>query len=174
MAISFCRTIILYTIVMCAVRLMGKKQAGELEPMELAVTFMISDLASIPMQDMGIPLLAGVIPILTILIIEIFFSMFSMKNKTFRRFLSGKPSVLIYDGKIMLNEMRKNRFNRDDLMEQLRLGGTTNINEVRYAILETNGQLSVILKKDNQPATVKDLQNTPPQKSSNKKSKSKK
>lgn len=168
MAISFLRTIILYTIVMFSVRLMGKKQAGELEPMELVVTIMISELASIPMQDTGIPLASGVVPILTILIIEIFLSMIAMKNKPFRRLLSGKPSVLIYNGQIMLNEMRKNRFNRDDLLEQLRLEGTTHISEVRYAILETNGQLSVILKKDSQPAKIKDLENKPKQNNKNK------
>ena len=168
MAISFLRTILLYTIAMFAVRLMGKKQAGELEPMELVITFMISELAAIPMQDTSIPLAAGVVPILTILTIEIFLSMIAMKNKPFRRFLSGKPSVLVYDGKIMLNEMRRNRFNRDDLLEQLRMEGTTHISDVRYAILETNGQLSVILKKDSQPAKIKDLENMPKQSNKNK------
>jgi len=150
MAISFLRAIILYTIVMAVVRLMGKKQAGEMEPAELVATIMISELASIPMQDTSIPLMSGVMPICTILIIEILLSYIAMKNKKIRRFLSGNPSVLVYDGKIMLGEMRKNRFNRDDLMEQLRLAGSADIANVRYAILETNGQLSVILSKDAQ------------------------
>lgn len=159
MAISFLRTIILYLIVITVVRLMGKRQVGELEPTELVVTIMISELASIPMQETGIPLSAGLIPIVTIFMLEVLFSYIQMKNKKIRRFVSGKPSVLVHEGKIILDEMRRIRFNRDDLMEELRLAGCANIGDVQYAILETNGQLSVILKKDKQPITQKDLNN---------------
>lgn len=159
MAISFLRTIILYLVVIMVVRLMGKRQVGELEPTELVVTIMISELASIPMQETGIPISAGLIPILTIFILEVMFSFVEMKNKKIRRFISGKPSVLVHEGKLILEEMKRIRFNRDDLMEELRLSGCANIGDVQYAILETNGQLSVILKKDNQPITQKDLNN---------------
>lgn len=157
MAISFLRTVLLYVIVTIVIRMMGKRQVGELEPTELVVTIMISELASIPMQEPGIPLASGLIPILTLFVLEVLFSFLALKNKKIRRFVSGKPSVLVHEGKIDIQEMRNIRFNRDDLMEQLRLSGCANIADVQYAILETNGQLSVLLKKDNNPLKVKDI-----------------
>jgi uncharacterized membrane protein YcaP (DUF421 family) len=146
---------------------MGKRQVGELEPTELVVTIMISDLASIPMQEAGIPLASGLVPILTLFVMEVLFSFVAMKNKKIRRFMSGKPSVLVRDGRIDVEEMRKIRCNRDDLMAQLRLSGCANVADVRYAILETNGQLSVLLKKEKTPLTLRDadkMRGNPPAK----------
>ncbi|OQB14561.1 MAG: hypothetical protein BWY15_01072 [Firmicutes bacterium ADurb.Bin193] len=157
MTISFLRTIGLYLFIVAVVRIMGKRQVGELEPAELVVTIMISELASIPMQEPGVPLISGAVPILTLVILEVFFSYIEMKSKKLRRIMSGKPSILVHEGKILFNEMKKIRFNRDDLMEELRLAGCANIGDVQYAILETNGQMSVILKKDKSPATIKDI-----------------
>ena len=157
MAVSFVRTVILYILVIIAIRMMGKRQVGELEPTELVVTIMISELASIPMQETGVPLISGIIPILTILVLEVGFSFIELKNKKLRRILKGKPSVLIYEGKIVNDEMKKIRFNRDDLMEELRQAGYANIGDVRYGILETNGRLSVIPQKNKEPLVQKDI-----------------
>lgn len=157
MAVSFVRTIILYILVAVMVRLMGKRQVGELEPTELVVTIMISELAAIPMQEKGIPLTFGIIPITTIFILEVIVSFVEMKNKKVRRVLKGKPSILVHNGKVVLDEMKKIRFNRDDLMEELRQAGIAHIGDVQYGILETNGRLSVIPKKDSQPVTREDL-----------------
>ena len=157
MAVSFVRTVILYILVIIAIRMMGKRQVGELEPTELVVTIMISELASIPMQETGVPLISGIIPILTILVLEVGFSFIELKNKKLRRILKGKPSVLIYEGKIVIDEMKKIRFNRDDLMEELRQAGYANIGDVRYGIIETNGRLSVIPQKNKEPLVQKDI-----------------
>jgi len=156
MAITFLRTIILYVLVVVGLRVMGKRQIGELQPSELVIAIMLAELASIPMQATGIPLLSGIIPILTLITLEILLSFISLKSKKFRELVSGKPSILVHDGAINKQEMQKLRFNNDDLMEELRLGGCPNVQDIQYAILETNGQLSIMLKKDNQPLTLKD------------------
>ncbi|MCK9478117.1 MAG: DUF421 domain-containing protein [Firmicutes bacterium] len=157
MAISFVRTIILYLLVIIVVRIMGKRQVGELEPIELVVTIMISELAAIPMQETGIPLTTGIVPIFTLLVLEVLLSFTEMKNKKIRRFIKGVPSILIYEGNMLIEEMKSIRFNRDDLMEELRLSGYANIADVQYGILETNGRLSVIPKKENKPLVQKDI-----------------
>lgn len=159
MAISFIRTIILYILVVIGLRTMGKRQIGEMQPSELVVAIMISDLAAIPMQETGIPLFSGIIPIFTLIIMEILLSQFSLKNKKFRRMLTGKPNVIIHNGKILKEEMKKIRFNMDDLNEQLRIQGYTGIKDINFAILETNGQLSIIPKPKNKQATVEDVEN---------------
>lgn len=125
---------------------MGKRQIGEMQPSELVVAIMISDLATIPMQETGIPLFSGIIPIFTLIVMEILLSHFSLKSKKFRRILTGKPSVIIHNGKLLKEEMKKIRFNTDDLNEQLRIQGYTGIKDIHFAILETNGQLSIIPK----------------------------
>ncbi len=157
MAISFLRTVILYFAVMVVIRLMGKRQVSQLTPAELVVTIMMSELASIPMQETGVPLFAGLLPISTIFVLEIAFSLIGLKSKSARRFLGGKPSVLIHNGNILLDEMARIRFDRDDLMEELRLAGYANIKDIQYAILETNGQLSVFPNKAEKPLTQKDI-----------------
>lgn len=156
MAISFLRTIVLYFIVIVGLRIMGKRQIGELQPSELVVTIMLADLASIPMQSTGIPLVSGIIPIFTLITLEVLVSYISLKSKKFSEIVSGKPSVLISNGVINKEEMKKSRFNNEDLLEDLRLGGCPNVQDIQYAILETNGQLSIMLKKDNQPLTLKE------------------
>jgi len=138
-------------------RLMGKRQLGELEPSEFAVTVMISELASIPLQDIDIPLLHGILPILVIVSLEFIMSYLSLRSLRFRALTCGKPSILIADGKIDQHEMSKTRLSLDELMSALRVNGTTDISSVRYAILEPGGQLSVIPYERSSPATPSQL-----------------
>lgn len=161
MVIALIRTLILYLLLIAGIRLMGKKQIGELEPSELVFALLISDLAAVPMQDFGIPLLAGVIPILTLFCLTMILSMLTMKSLRFRTFLCGRPSVIVADGKLRQQEMRRNRFTLDELMEELRMQGITDLTTVKYAILETNGRLSVLLRATEQPAARKDLDLSP-------------
>lgn len=159
MAISFLRTVILYLLVVMGLRIMGKRQIGEMQPSELVVAIMISDLATIPMQETGIPIFSGIIPIFTLIVMEILLSQLSLKNKGFRRLMTGKPNVIIHNGKILEEEMKKIRFNMDDLNEQLRIQGYSGIKDINFAILETNGQLSIIPKAKKNQATVEDVEN---------------
>ena len=157
MLISFLRTIITYAFVVLAVRIMGKRQVGQLEPTELVVTLMISDLATIPLSHVSIPLLHGVIPIVTLIIAEATLSFVDLKSRRFRKILSGIPVVVIKDGKISEIELSKLRFNMDDLLEMLRMQGTTDIKDIKYAILETSGNLSVIPKTTENDTTYNGL-----------------
>lgn len=161
MSTAFLRTVILYLMIMLGLRLTGKRQIGQLEPAELALTMMISDLATVPMQDFGIPLLAGVIPILTLLALSTLFSYCSLKSLRFRAFVCGTPAILIEDGRICQDVLRKNRFTLDELMEELRGQGISNLSSVKYAILENSGQLSVLLYPANAPVTPRDMGITP-------------
>lgn len=158
MALSFVRTAILYLLVVTGLRIMGKRQIGEMQPSELVVAIMISDLAVIPMQDVGISLFSGIIPMFTLIVVEILLSQLSLKSKRFRRLLTGKPSVIIHNGNVLKDEMRRIRFNMDDLNEQLRIQGYTKTSDINFAILETNGQLSIIPKAKKQTATVEDIE----------------
>lgn len=144
MTISFVRTIILYFITIIALRIMGKRQVGELSPSEFVVTILISELAAIPMQDTAIPLIAGIVPILTLLAIEIIMSTLTLKSNLFRRLIIGQNSILINNGVINQKEMRRIRLTLDELLEELRLKDYPEIEKVRYAILETSGKLTVI------------------------------
>lgn len=157
MFIVLIRTIILYLLVILSMRLMGKKQIGELEPFELAITIMISELASLPMQDSRIPLLHGIVPILTLLILQNLFSLIQLKSEKIRSLINGEPSILIEKGKIDFQELKNQRFNINDLMEELRLQGYYDLENIEYAILETSGQLSIIPKTVESPVTKKDL-----------------
>lgn len=141
---AFIRTIILYFLIMTGLRLMGKRQIGELEPGELVLTMMISDLATVPMQDFGIPLLAGIIPILTLLALSMLLSQLSLINLRFRALVCGTPSVLIRKGVLQQTVMRKNRYTLDELLEELRGQGYSSVSEVKYAVLENSGHLSVL------------------------------
>lgn len=144
MIIAFIRTVILYFVLTVGLRLMGKRQIGELEPTELVITLLISDLASVPMQDLGIPLLNGLIPIAVLLSLSMLASFFNLKSIRFRNLVCGEPAVLIQNGKLCQKTMSKNRFTLDELLEQLRSQGIFDITAVKYAILETDGQLSVL------------------------------
>ena len=144
MVIAFTRTIVLYLTLILGVRLMGKRQVGELEPSELVLSLLIADLAAVPMQDFGIPLLSGVIPILTVLAVTMLLSVLTMKSIRLRALLCGRPGIVVRDGKPVQREMRRARFTVDELMEELRMKGYTDLSKVKYAVLETNGQLSVL------------------------------
>lgn len=158
MLVTFFRTLILYTIVVIVMRIMGKRQIGQLQPFELAIAIMISELAAVPMQNTSIPLINGIIPILTLLIAQISLSLISLKSIRARGIICGKPSILVENGKIKEEEFRREMFTLNDLLEQLRIKNIPNIADVEFAILETNGQLSVIPKSQNRPVTPKDLQ----------------
>jgi uncharacterized membrane protein YcaP (DUF421 family) len=151
------RAAILYLLVVLIVRIMGKHQIGQLQPYELVITIMISELAAVPMQDTDIPLINGIIPILTLLFIQISLSLLSLKSDTFRRIICGGPSILIENGSINERELTRIRYNINDLLEQLRLKDLHNIADVEYAILETSGKLSVIPKSQKRPVTPEDL-----------------
>ena len=157
MMTAFARTVILYFLIMTGLRLMGKRQIGELEPGELVLTMMISDLATVPMQDFGIPLLAGVIPILTLLALSMLLSQLSLSSIRFRALACGTPSVLIREGVLQQEAMRKNRYNLDELLEELRGQGFTGVEEVKYAVLENSGHLSVLPWARCQPPTAEQL-----------------
>ena len=157
MMTAFARTVILYFLIMIGLRLMGKRQIGELEPSELVLTMMISDLATVPMQDFGIPLLAGVIPILTLLALSMLMSQLSLRNLRFRELVCGTPAVLIRHGVIQQQTMRKNRYTLDELLEELRGQGISCVEDVKYAILENSGQLSVLPWTRQQPPTAAQL-----------------
>ncbi len=154
MTISFVRTLLLYVLILIAVRLMGKRQISELQTSELVVTLLISDIAAIPMQDTGQPLSSGVIPIAVLVMCEIALSVFMLKNMRFRRFVCGKPIVVIDDGKIDQRAMRALRMSTEDLSEQLRQRNVFSLQDVAYAIIETNGKMSVIKKPDQESATA--------------------
>ena len=155
MTTAFFRTILLYFILMAGLRLMGKRQIGELEPSELVLTLIISDLAAVPMQDFGIPLVNGVFPIITLLCVSMLLSFFSMKSIRFRALVCGCPTVIIRDGKVMQANMARNRFTVDELLEQLRSQGYSDISAVKYAILETSGQVSILPYTRESPITPK-------------------
>lgn len=157
MVIAFIRTIILYILIIAGVRLMGKRQVGELEPSELVLSLLIADLAAVPMQDFGIPLLTGVIPILTLLSVTMIFSVLTMRYVRFRILMCGKPSIVVRNGAPDQMEMHRNRFTVDELFEELRMNGYTDLSKIKYAILETNGQLSVIPYASEKPPSASQL-----------------
>lgn len=151
------RTAILYFILILFLRIMGKRQIGELQLTELVVTLLIADLASIPMQATDIPLLTGLIPMATLLVLEIGVSYLTLKNPWFHRLISGSSMVLIDHGEIDRQTLAKLRFTLEDLIEELRLNQIERIEDVEFAILETNGQLSVFPKSEKRTVTLEDL-----------------
>ncbi len=157
MITALVRTLILYFFIMIGLRLMGKRQIGELEPGELVLTMMISDLATVPMQDFGIPLLAGIIPILTLLSASMLLSQLSLRNLRFRELLCGTPAILIRNGVLQQSVMKKNRYTLDELLEELRGQGFSGIEAVKYAVLENSGHLSVFPFNGTQPPTAAQL-----------------
>ena len=157
MIIVVIRTFILYTLVIVALRLMGKREIGQLQPFELVVILMISDLAAIPTENVGIPLLSGVIPILVLLLTSVTLAWITLKSEKARSIICGTPSVLIERGKILEEELKKNRYNLTDLLEELRIKNIPNISDVEFAVLETNGQLSVFPKSQKRPTTPEDF-----------------
>ena len=156
MILYYLRTGILYLALIISVRLMGKRQVGQMEPSEFVVTMLVANLASIPMQDEGIPLFSGLIPILTVLGAELVLSALSMGSIRLRKLLCGKPVILIENGHILQNNLRRTRITADELTGHLRLKEVLDLQTVQYAILETNGDLSVFLYPADQPATARD------------------
>ena len=144
MAIIFFRTLIVFFVIILFMRIMGKRQLGELEPSELVVAVLLSDLSAHPLQDIGIPLLNGLIPAATLLSLELLIAGLTMRSSLLQKLICGKPSILIENGKILQTEMRKNRFTLEELYEELRSKGILDILAVQYAILETDGTLNVI------------------------------
>ena len=158
MLVSFARTLILYGLVVLVMRLMGKRQIGQLQPFEFVVAIMIADLASVPMQNRDQPLSTGIIPILTLLVVQVSLAFLILRSPKMRRVICGSPSILIENGHLRRQELARLRINTDDLLEQLRAKNYANLEDVEYAILETNGQLSVIPKSQRRPVNPADLQ----------------
>ena len=157
MFIVMLRTVLLYSLVVLVMRLMGKRQIGQLQPYELAITIMLSDLASLPMQDTRLPLILGIIPIITLLTLETILSEIQLKSTLARKIVDGKPYIVIENGKVNAKVLKSQRINLDDLMESVRLAGYLNVQDIQLAILENNGQLSITPKDANTPVIKKDL-----------------
>ena len=148
MLITFFRSIILYIFVLIIMRLMGKREIGQLQPFELAISIMIADLVTMPMTDVGTPISNGIIPILGLLLMHLIISIINIKSIKAREIICGKPRILIYRGKIDEEALKKERFTINELQERLRGNNIVNIGDVEYAILETSGQVTVIQKPD--------------------------
>ena len=161
MLVTFIRAIILYIIVLIVMRLMGKREIGQLQPFELAISIMIADLASVPMTELGIPITNGIIPILGLLVMHMLISVINMKSLKMRTIMSGQPSLLIYRGKIDEKVLRKERLTLNELEEKLRSNNVFNLGDVEYAILETNGEVTVIQKPEKRNVIVEDLNISP-------------
>ncbi len=163
MTIAFVRTILLYILVIIAMRIMGKRQISELQTSELVIMLLISDIAAIPMQDTGQSLVSGVIPMFTLVAVEVVLSVWMLKNSRLRKLICGSPVVIINDGKIDQSMMKKLRMSTEDLFEQLRQVDVFDINDVAYAIVETNGKVSIIKKAESQELTAS-MMNIPQEK----------
>lgn len=157
MLITFFRAIILYIIVLVVMRLMGKREIGQLQPFELAISIMIADLASIPMSEIGVPISNGIVPILGLLVMHLLISMINMKSIRARKIICGKPSILIYRGKIDEKTLKKERFTINELQERLRGNNVSNISDVEYAILETSGEVTIIQKPNKRNTIPEDF-----------------
>lgn len=162
MLIIFIRSIILYVVIVFSIRLMGKHQLGELSPNEFVVAILISNIATLPIEDAEIPLIRGVVPVITLVCIDVIVSSLAYKSRKVRRLVSGSPKVIISDGKVLQGELKKIRYTTDDLMESMRNQGIFDISEVQFAVVETNGKLSFYLKSPFQPLTPETQKHTIP------------
>ena len=157
MIATFVRSIILYIIVLVVMRIMGKREIGQLQPFELAIAIMIADLASIPMTDIGSPISNGIIPIFGLLVMHIIISVLNLKSRKIKELICGKPTILIYQGKIDEKQLKKERYTVSELQEKLRSSNVMDLGDVEYAILETSGDITVIQKPDKRAATPEDF-----------------
>ena len=157
MLIVVARALILYILIVVIMRMMGKRQVGQLQPSELVVAILIADLAAVPMQDKDIPLLNGVVPILVLMAAEVVASFLTVRSEVARSVISGRPSIIISGGKIVWNELQEARISLDDLLEQLRMKGYPDISDVEFAVLETSWEVSVIPKSQRRPVCPADL-----------------
>lgn len=156
------RVIMVYFVLLIAMRLMGKREIGELSNTDFVVAVVVAELATLPITNMQLHLLHSILPIIIITLLQITTSFLCLKNNRFRHFIYSTPNVLIAEGKMQMGEMRKARYNIDDLLSQLRQNGIFDIAEVEYAILETSGELTVSLKPQYRPVTLQDLELKPP------------
>lgn len=154
MFVTLVRTLLLYLLIVVGLRIMGKRQLGELQPSELVVTILVSNIATLPIEDTNVPLLGGIIPILAIVCFEVFASTLAMKNRAARKLISGNPRIIIRDGVVDQKELEELRFSTDDLLEQLRVGNIFDVRDVAFAIVETTGKLSVYPKFAARPVTA--------------------
>ncbi|MCB6364826.1 DUF421 domain-containing protein [Intestinibacillus massiliensis] len=161
MSISFIRTLFLYICVIVALRIMGKRQIGELEPSELVITILVSELAAIPMQDLGVPLMSGVIPIVTLISLEIVVSFLSLKSIRLRRLLNGRPAIIIRSGVLDRRKMQQMRITVDEVLEALRENNIDSISDVKYGVIEPSGKLSYVLQTPYRPTTAEMLNLSP-------------
>ena len=161
MLVTFVRTIILYILVLITMRLMGKREIGQLQPFELAIAIMIADVAAVPMADIGIPISSGIIPILALLVMHLLLSLINLKSIWARGIICGKPSILIYRGKIDEKQLKKERFTINELEERIRGNNVASIEDVEYAILETSGQITVIQKPEKRNTKPQDFNIVP-------------
>jgi len=157
MLITFFRAIVLYILVLVVMRLMGKREISQLQPFELAISIMIADLASIPMTEIGIPISNGIVPILGLLVMHLIISFINLKSNKAREIICGKPSLLIYRGKIDEKVLKKERFTINELQERLRGNNVVNIGDIEYAILETSGEVTIIQKPNKRNTTPEDF-----------------
>lgn len=155
--VTFFRAILLYIIVLIVMRLMGKREIGQLQPFELAISIMIADLASIPMTDTGVPISNGIIPILGLLVMHLLISVINLKSMKAREIICGKPRILIYRGRIDEKALKKERFTINELEERLRGNNVVNLGDVEYAILETSGNITVIQKPEKRNTIPEDF-----------------
>jgi len=151
------RTVVIYVAVLAAIRIMGKREVGELSAFDFVVAIMIAELAAMSIEDLKLPLHEGLVPIFTLVFLEILLSYISLKSHMIRKLIDGTPSIVVANGKILEKELRKQRYNLSDLLGQLREKGVANIADVQYAVLETSGELSVMLKSNKRPVTLSDL-----------------
>lgn len=161
MLATFVRVIILYILVLITMRLMGKREIGQLQPFELAIAIMIADVAAVPMADIGIPIFSGIIPILALLVMHLLLSLINLKSIWAREIICGRPTILIYRGKIDEKQLKKERFTINELEERLRSNNVPNIGDVEYAILETSGQITVIQKPEKRNTIPQDFNIVP-------------
>ena len=148
MMTAFVRTIILYFFIMAGMRLMGKRQIGEMQPFELVITLLISELACIPMADASVPLLYGIVSVVTIFVLHELVTLIDLKGKPFKALLSGKPGVVVNKNGIDAYELKRNRLDVSDLIESLRTAGYFSLDSIDYALYESNGTFSALPKKD--------------------------
>ena len=157
MLIVAIRTFVLYIIVLIAVSIMGKSELSKMSPFQLVIVFMIAELAAMPIDDPSTSLIHGVMAIFTLMLLQVLISFLSIKSEKFKNLVSGKPSILIEKGKLNIKELKKLRITSTDLLEQLRLANCPSLSDVEYAIMEANGQLTVIPKAEQKPLTPKDM-----------------
>ncbi len=159
MLIIFLRALILYFMVIFSIRLMGKRQIGELQPSELVITILVSNIATLPIEDINIPLATGMIPIISLVCFDVIMSVVTLKSKRIRRVVSGKPRIVVFNGVVDQKALKQLRYSVDDMMEGFREQGVFDIKEVQYAIVETTGRINILQKKDYQPLTLDIVEN---------------